>query len=329
MENFDQFSAVYSAPMPPIASPTAVDLHQHLWTEPLLDALAARERLPFVTRSVGTAIVHCAGEQAYAIDLITEAPQNRARLARDDGLDLALVAPSSPIGIEGLPREEARALIEAHLTGVEEAGERFQAWGPVALDRADPADVDALLARGCVGITLPAGAIGTVDDLDQLAPVIARAAELDAPVFVHPGPGLGPGRSIREPGLTEPVWWAAMTDYIAQMQAAWLTFTTLVRRRHPLLRVLFALLAGGAPLLSERLGARGGPPIELRDPLTFYETSSFGPGAIEAMGELVGAEQLVYGSDRPVIEPLRTEYDRRLQTNAARLVTSVNQAVAA
>ena len=69
------------------------------------------------------------------------------------------------------------------------------------------------------------------------------------------------------------------------------------------LTVLFAMLAGGAPLLSERLQARGGPPIELQDPRLFYDSSSYGPSAIEAMARRVGPEQLVYGSDRPVIEP--------------------------
>ncbi|MFZ0379435.1 MAG: amidohydrolase family protein [Solirubrobacteraceae bacterium] len=209
-------------------------------------------------------------------------------------------------------------MIEAHLAGVEDASEPFQTWGPVALDQPDADDVDDLLARGCVGISLPAGGLSTPDDLDHLEPVIARAANLNAPVFVHPGPGLG--RPNREPSLTEPVWWAAMTDYIAQMQAAWLTFAALGRRRYPRLRVLFALLAGGAPLLSERLGARGGPPIELRDPLTFYETSSFGRGAIEAMVERVGVDQLVYGSDRPVVEPAQTGWEHTLQANATRLL---------
>jgi 6-methylsalicylate decarboxylase len=303
-------------PIPP--SSTRTDVHQHLWTDPLLDALAARDRLPFVTRNDGTAIVHCAGEQAYAIDLSAENPQRRARLARDEGLDLVLIAPSSPIGMECLPRAEAHELIEAHLAGVDGAEEPFRSWGPVALDQSEADDVDDLLARGCVGISLPAGGLSTPDDLDHLDPVLVRAAELDAPVFVHPGPGLG--RPTREPSLTEPVWWAAMTDYIAQMQAAWLTFAALGRRRYPRLRVLFALLAGGAPLFSERLGARGGPPVELRDPLTFYETSSFGRAAIEGMIERVGADQLVYGSDRPVVEPGRTGWDRTLQANASRLV---------
>jgi hypothetical protein len=41
------------------------------------------------------------------------------------------------------------------------------------------------------------------------------------------------------------------------------------------------------------------------------------------MANHVGINQLVYGSDRPVIEPFRTKYDATLQTNAARLIGAV------
>jgi predicted TIM-barrel fold metal-dependent hydrolase len=309
-------------------TPTRVDVHQHIWTPPLLDALAARDRLPFVRRGDGVAVLHCAGEQAWAIDIDSEAPRRRADLVRADGLDRALIALSSPIGIEALPRDEAGELIDAHLDGVAELDATFAAWGPLPLDRPDPSDVDALLARGCVGISLPAGALAGPDALDHIGAVLERASILGAPVFVHPGPA--PGQHPPEASLDHPLWWAAMTGYVAQMQAAWLTFTTAGRREHPHLRIVFALLAGGAPLLSERLSARGGPPIELRDPLTFYETSSYGATAIEAMAEIVGTSRLVYGSDRPVIEPSgNPRWGAILQNNAGELLGLDAPAVAA
>jgi hypothetical protein len=64
---------------------------------------------------------------------------------------------------------------------------------------------------------------------------------------------------------------------------------------------VFAALAGGAPLHVERLAGRGGPARAAFDPLTFYDTSSYGPRAIEAVGGVVGLDQLVHGSDRPVL----------------------------
>jgi len=87
------------------------------------------------------------------------------------------------------------------------------------------------------------------------------------------------------------------------MQAAWLAFRAIGRGDHPRLRIVFSMLAGLAPLHGERLTARGGPRRGAADPLTFYETSSYGPRAVGAMAEVVGAEQILYGSDRPVADP--------------------------
>jgi predicted TIM-barrel fold metal-dependent hydrolase len=278
-----------------------VDVHQHIWTGPLVERLAAREALPLIRRTDGLCVLHSAAEQPYVIDLEAEAPVRRAELVATDGLDLALVAISSPIGIEALPREEALALIEAHLDGVAALPAQFAAWGPIALDGAQPGDVDALAARGCVGLSLPAGAIAGPDRLDALGPVLQRAAALELPVFVHPGRARGerPGAA----NFGEPLWWRALTDYVGQMQAAWLTFACDGRREHPALTIVFAMLAGCAPLHAERLLSRGGPAPALGDPRTYYEISSYGPVAIETIASLVGKGQLLYGSDRPVIEP--------------------------
>jgi hypothetical protein len=82
------------------------------------------------------------------------------------------------------------------------------------------------------------------------------------------------------------------------------------------------MLAGGAPLLGERLRTRGGPSVDLRDPWTFYDNSSFGPDALRAFARIVGAEQVLYGSDRPVLEPLPGARDVLLWSDAERLFTA-------
>jgi len=72
--------------------------------------------------------------------------------------------------------------------------------------------------------------------------------------------------------------------------------------------------------LSERLDARGGPLVDLNDQLAYYDTSSYGPAAIEAMARRVGASQLVHGSDRPVLEPVPSGREAILQAAAATLL---------
>jgi 6-methylsalicylate decarboxylase len=284
-----------------------IDVHQHLWTEPLVQALQARQELPFVRREHGLTVLFLAGERPYVIERSSETPTQRAALVERDGLDRALICLSSPLGIESLPRAQAQPLIDAYHDGALALGEPFDAWGALALDRADPADVDRALQRGCVGISLPAGAIASVDGLARLDAVLRRLAQADAPLLIHPGPGFG-GHSLRansaaEPSLSDPLWWSALTRYVSDMHAAWLAFASVGRAEHPRLRVIFTMLAGLAPLHAERLRSRGGPSSLGRDPLTFYETSSYGPDSVRCIAEVVGSEQLLYGSDRPVADP--------------------------
>jgi predicted TIM-barrel fold metal-dependent hydrolase len=253
----------------------------------------------------------------------TDAQLRREELG-EDGIDRALVALSTALGIETLPADESIGLIEAHHEGFAALPPEFGGWGAVPLGEPelDHADVDIALDRGCVGISLPAAALIDPAAVERLHPVLARLEQRDAPLFVHPGPVGG----LPTPDASRlPHWWPALTDYVAQMQAAWFAFLHAGRRAHPRLRVLFAMLAGGAPLQLERYAARRGVPAPDPDPLVFYDTSSYGPRMIGAVAEMVGHSQLVYGSDRPVVDPRRPRLDPDLRlalvaTNPARLL---------
>ena len=294
-----------------------IDIHQHLWTEPLVQALAERRELPFVRHEHGLTVLFLAGERPYVLDLSTEAPALRAALVELDGLDRALLCLSSPLGIESLPREQSLPLIDAYHDGALSLDGPFGAWGAIALDRPNPDDVDRAVGRGCVGLSLPAGALGSVDALCSLYPVLERLELLGAPLLIHPGPGPDPAasRTARDASLADPLWWPALTRYVADMHAAWLAFAAAGRLRHPRLRVVFSMLAGFAPLQAERLFSRGGGSPEVHDPLVFYDTSSYGPAAVRTMAQLVGPQQLLYGSDRPVVEPGELGMPERLDWN--------------
>ncbi|HEX6666290.1 MAG TPA: hypothetical protein VF081_06825 [Solirubrobacterales bacterium] len=248
----------------------------------------------------------------------------RGEELRRDEIDRALVALSTALGIETLPAEEALPLLEAHHLGIEGLPSHFGGWGAVQLETPDPGEVDAVISRGCVGLSLPATALANPDELERVGPLLARLELHDAPLFVHPGPVATHGQAAASTSV--PPWWPALTDYVAQMQAAWFAFLHAGRRAHPRLRVLFAMLAGGAPLQLERLAARGGAAPAAPDPLVFYDTSSYGPRMLEATVGAVGAAQLVYGSDRPVVDAGAPRLDAGLgrallSTNPHRLLT--------
>jgi hypothetical protein len=270
-----------------------VDIHQHLWPDGLLSSLARRTAPPRLRRDGRGWLLELAGDAPAAFDPHSHDPGERAALAAADGLQRVLIAPSSPLGIESLAAGEAEALLDDFHAGVLELGAPFELWAGLVLADPTASRVDTLLDAGAVGLSLPAGALGGPAGIESLGPALERLAQRGAPLFVHPGPAAG-----------DPAWFPALTAYVAEMSAAWHAWAQWGRAAHPSLPVVFAMLAGLAPLHAERLAARGGPSDAVHDALTLFDTSSYGPRAIDAMLRVVGVDRLLYGSDRPVIEPV-------------------------
>jgi hypothetical protein len=233
------------------------------------------------------------GEPEAPVDLADHDPDRRAALAVADGLGGVLVAPSTPLGIEALPAEEAEPLLAAYHDGVAALPAPFGAWAAVGLAAPDPAALSGLLDRGFAGACVAADALGDPAGYERLGPVLETLERRDAPLLIHPGP-------VRAPvPRSAPRWWAAVTHYVTAMQTAWYAFAVWGRPAHPALRVCFAMLAGLAPLQRERLLARGGRLT--RDPGAFLDVSSYGERAVDAVLREIGVDQLVFGSDRPVV----------------------------
>jgi hypothetical protein len=90
------------------------------------------------------------------------------------------------------------------------------------------------------------------------------------------------------------------------MQAAYFAWLDDGVGRHPELDVVFAVLAGGAPVQLERLRSRGGDPARASHPRIHLDVASYGARALELCLAAGGADQLVYGSDRPVVDAAPT-----------------------
>ena len=228
--------------------------------------------------------------------------QQRAALATRDGIGLAVVGLSSPLGIEYLDPADAGPLLRAYHHGVAGLGETFAGWAAACLTEIDAPGLARLLDRGFVGLQLPATALADEAGYRRCGPLLDVLAGRDRPLFIHPGPA-GPGAS----GDRGPCWWAAVVPYVQQLHAAWFAFRAWGRPAYPRLRVCFTALAGLAPLHGERLAARGGTDPLTRgiiDPGMFVETSSYGHRAVDAVLRVLGVDALVLGSDRPYAEPL-------------------------
>jgi hypothetical protein len=268
--------------------PTAVDIHQHLWPEPLLRALAQRREPPMLVRAGRGWTLRLGSEPDAPVDLADHDPDRRAALAEADGLGRVLIAPSLPAG-------EAEPLLAAYHEGVAALPAPFGAWAAIGVDAPDPAALARLLDEGFAGACVAADALAGPAGFERLGPVLETLERRDAPLLIHPGP------AAQAAPQTAPPWWAAMTDYVTTMHAAWYAFAAWGRPAHPGLRACFAMLAGLAPLHRERLMARGGRAAG--DPGVFLDVSSYGDRAVDAVVREIGVDQLVFGSDRPVVAP--------------------------
>jgi hypothetical protein len=268
----------------------ATDLHQHLWPDAFVRLLERRTAAPRLRLDDRGWTLELAGEPPSPFDLSSHDPAARAQKARADGLERVIVAPSTPLGIEALPAREAQPLLDAFHTGVLGLGAPFGLWASTS--RAD--ELESLLDAGAAGLCLPAEALAGREALERVAHLLERLAAHDAPLLVHPGSATDPDT---------PSWWPGMTAYVAAMQAAWLAWAEWGRAAHPELKVVWAMLAGGAPLHVERLAARGGPADAVHDDRSWFDVSSYGPKAVDAMLRVVGVDRLVHGTDRPVVDP--------------------------
>src|SRR3954467_4953516 len=295
------------------------DIHQHLLTEPVIGALASRTEAPCARREGGRWMLRLAGEPAHPIDSLGNDPQARAELVERDGVDRALICLSSVLGIETLPPLEARPLLDAYAEGTGELPTKFGSWAAVGIAEPDPHELDARLDAGHCGLAVPAGALAGPAELDHIAPLLTRLEQRGAALLVHPG------AATAAVPRGAPQWWPALTRYVTEMSHAWHAFITFGRPQHPRLRVAFVMLAGLGPLHLERLIARGGPSEIAIDQDVFFDTSSYGPQTIDAMVRAQGIDQIVYGSDRPVVEPRTWTHGEAarhatLTTNPARLL---------
>jgi hypothetical protein len=301
---------------------TSVDVHLHLWPEEVLRALEGRTGAPSSRWADGTWAVTPAREPAFAVP----------RPALDAGALLAdleareveggIVALSPPAGVEDA------AALDAWEAAAQDFPPRLGWWASLP---AGPAEeqvprLEAALDAGASGLCLPAGRLATPATARNTLPLLTVLAARGVPLFVHPG--------AAETG-SAPAWWGPSGPYVAETALAWLAVAAEVRPVLPHLPVLWAILAGLAPLHAERTALRGGPATG-EDPWTFYEPSSYGPRAVRSLACAVGTGQLVYGSDRPsapaAVDPIGAAFgpaaaDLARTDNAARLFGRVWQPV--
>jgi 6-methylsalicylate decarboxylase len=217
-------------------------------------------------------------EGPFTVDFRDHDLSRRLELLDRHGIDAALISLPPTMEVDG--HEE---LVAAYSAGIlEVATESRGRLRPLTYGEC---------RDGFAGACISAAAL-----VGGLEPLLGELEEAGQMLFVHPGP------PATLPAGT-PAWWAAVADYTAQMQAAYLVWLTRDAARHPALPIVFAILAGGGPIQLERLRSRGVDVESTPQSNTFLDTASYGRRALELCLASSEAGRLVFGSDAPVLDP--------------------------
>src|SRR5205085_6037455 len=97
----------------PRSAQMRIDLHEHLWPEAFVSALAGRGAPPCIRGRAGDRRLELAYEPGGPFS--SDAHDLDRRLATLDELeiDVAVISISTPVGVEALPEDEARPLLDA------------------------------------------------------------------------------------------------------------------------------------------------------------------------------------------------------------------------
>jgi predicted TIM-barrel fold metal-dependent hydrolase len=269
-------------------------------------ALAARDSPPCIHGSGDDMRLELAYEPACSVSAAAHDPERRLALLDMCGIDVAVISISTPIGVEALPEREAVPLLDAYHSGIAElrtsSGGRLQAFAAASLSGAEAgaADLAARLGSGFAGLSLPSEALATPVGLDRCAPLLETLERAGRPLLVHPGPA--PWTRPDPADRRLPAWWTPLTQYPAWSLRAFATWRALGAPAYPGLRIVFAIMAGGAPFLEGRWRTFTGLAGEI-DPNVFLDTASCQRLDLELALAAYGAEQVVLGTDIPVIDP--------------------------
>jgi aminocarboxymuconate-semialdehyde decarboxylase len=286
-----------------------IDVHAHALTRAFLADLARERAFGIETKGDGF------GFGGYGpLDPLLYDVEGAARNVAGRDITLQLVSPPPRIvsyASWGADRAFARRLNRQTADFVKEAGKRHGGLAVPALTEPEHAVAEisrALDEDGLIGVALPTSAAGRPLDDPAFEPLFAECARRGVIVFMHPTTGVE-RPAFGQYTMLQLVGWPSETA----LCVARLIFAG-VFERHPGLKLVLAHGGGTLAMLAGRLDlAYEAPRYEAnpdcrkhisRAPSTylnqiFYDTVVAHPKALNYLLDLVGPEQIVFGSDFP------------------------------
>ncbi len=291
-----------------------IDMHSHFYGGGLVDTLKARQKRPYLrTREDGVIVMIAMNGEFPFTEHYYDHHVGLAEM-REAGLTQRLLTFPGALGVDLLPANEISAAISKyndHLAQLtQETDGALIGLAGLPLDDMDLACAEVKRIRrdlGLPGIILPSNYFNTLEESDEMRPLLEAANEYGCHIMLHPGLKVGQEPPARPADnvqyrlsaieLQSSAAQVAMTVILSDMLDAYSNITFQVVN-----------LGGTLPFIFERIEsiARHRNPDEPfpteRLRRLWYDCASLGPRALEAAVKLFGADRIMLGSDYPIFK---------------------------
>lgn len=291
-----------------------IDMHSHYYGGGLVDTLRARNDRPYLRdREDGTTVmVAMNGEFPFT----SQYHDHRVGLAEMNaaGLTHRLLTFPGALGVDLLPADEIATAISEyndHLAQLtDETDGALIGLGGVPLADIDLACVEVRRIRrdlGMPGIILPSNYFNSLQEIDELRPLLVAANEYGCHIMLHPGLKVGQEPPPR-PADHMQYRLSAIDLQSSAAQAALTVILSDMLESYPNITFQIVNLGGTLPFIFERMEsiARHRNPDDpfptKRLRRLWYDCASLGPRALEAAVKVLGADRIMLGSDFPIFK---------------------------
>lgn len=290
-----------------------IDVHTHYRSKILFDELLKRGQMKIIVDSEGKKHVYDGNMYMFTMPEQYAEPDLDKRIEFLDQYGIDMQALSTPRSSD-YSAEDGPELTRITNNGIAEVVTRYPdrfiglASVPIKNKAKSLDELDrAINELGLKGVCISANIGGIPLDSDYLWPFYKKVAELDIPIFVHPGFPAGADQ-MKDYGLI-PIVGFEFDLILAQVRLIYGG----VLEEFPTLKFIFSHLGGGTPFLKERIEngwgfAKGVPDKKARisrSPsyyleLLYFETVSFYKPAIMCAIQCSGVDQILFGTDYPL-----------------------------
>jgi aminocarboxymuconate-semialdehyde decarboxylase len=290
-----------------------IDVHTHFRSKLLFERLIAKGQMSVVIDEERNKHIYDRGIYMFSMPDQYAEPDIEKRVEYLDrhGIDIQVL--STPRSSD-YPPEDGAELARITNDGIAAVTRKYPdrfiglASVPIKDKRNWRDELDrAVEELGFKGVCISSNIGGIPLDSDELRPFYKRIAELDLPMFVHPGFPLGADQ-MNDYGLG-PIVGFEFDLIFAQARLIYGG----VLEEFPTLKFIFSHLGGGTPFLKERLenGWEFGKTVPGKKPriskspstyleLLYFETVSFYKPAIMCTIQCSGVDKILFGTDYPL-----------------------------